>query len=267
MRKVVPTNEFLRITNDYVSKITQAQFEGWESIDFMNGNLLIKIIKMGIKKVFAPFYQKTTNRTWNFWPIRTLYVSMNPDNFLDHSKEYIRNLLKASGFNLNEPILLNQAFEANNPEGSFPFFDNPKAIILDRDPRDIYIQHQLMVSGEGRWLPKGDVNAFIAQYKHVRKGQNRIDDQNKLFINFEELIYDYDNTVNKILKFISCDRDRHKLKRKYFKPEKSVNNTKLFETYPQFESEIKHIEKELNEYIFPFENYPIIEKSGQPFNA
>lgn len=43
------------------------------------------------------------------------------------------------GADLSKPICLDQPFSGNNPENSFKFYNNPYAIIVDNDPRDLYL--------------------------------------------------------------------------------------------------------------------------------
>jgi hypothetical protein len=86
-----------------------------------------------------------------------------------------------------------------------------------------------------------------------------------IFFNFEELVYDYENTSKRVAEFVGVTERIHK--GEYFKPSHSRNNTQLFKKYTGFESDIKKIEKELPEYIFPFENYPDIEPEGGMFSG
>ena len=36
-------------------------------------------------------------------------------------------------------LVLDQPFSGNNPQASFPYFENPRAVVVDRDPRDYYL--------------------------------------------------------------------------------------------------------------------------------
>ncbi|WP_279276596.1 hypothetical protein [Enterococcus faecium] len=266
-KKIVDKSEFERISKKYISSLIQTNFRGLESIDTEVGSIPSIIVKLAFKKKIIPIYQHVTKSAYNFWPIRPIYVSIEPENFLEKTRNYVKELLLSTNVNLDGIILLNQAFEANNPKNSMKFFPNSKAILLDRDPRDLYIQHQLMESAEGRWLPRGDVDSFIIQYKQMRIGKIKNFDKDILSLQFENLIYDYENSLYKIKKFLNLEDAQHHKKKKYFIPEKSVNNTQLFKIYPQFENEILKIEKELKSFLFDFSNFEKIKRTGSPFNA
>ena len=75
-----------------------------------------------------------------------------------------------------------------------------------------------------------------------------------LFIQFEDLIYNYDAIVTQIENFVGCHN--HKYCKKYFDPDISINNTQLFNN-PQYQKnlkEIQYIEKNLSNYLFNFKN-------------
>ncbi|WP_436670058.1 sulfotransferase [Lactiplantibacillus plantarum] len=267
-KKLVDPSSFKSISNEYLDGLIQASFKGLESIDTETGSVGKMIIAMAFKKKFIPLFQKITKNPYNFWPIRDIYVSVLPENFLDKTKAYVNKLLEAAGFDLNGNILLNQAFEANDPEASMKFFENSKAIVLDRDPRDLYIQHQIMTSGEGRWLPSRNVEAFVEQFKSIRSGQIKVNSENVMFVQFEDLIFNYEKECNKIIEFCALEKKDHVFKGEKFNPYKSINNTNLIEVYPQFKNDIVYIEKELPEFLYDFKNTDTtIKRNGNPFNA
>ncbi|MBO0412386.1 hypothetical protein JZO81_15050 [Enterococcus hulanensis] len=267
LKKTLNPKDFMEVTYDFVNEITQSTYLGMQSLDLMEGNLIRKIIILAFKKFVIKYYQTITKRTYNFWPIRKNYVSIAPENFNEASKKYIDKILELSGFDLNQPILLNQAFSANSPQSSFQFYDDPKVIIVDRDPRDLYLQHEELLSGEGRWMPKHNVEAFVAQYLHVRKFQKRENTKNLLFLQFEDLIYKYDETVNAILNFIGSSTSKHINKKEFFKPELSISNTQLFNYYKGYEKDVEYIEKNLSTYIYDYSSKNMISRIVTPFNA
>ena len=113
----------------------------------------------------------------------------------------MRSLLKAMGFDLEKPILLNQPFEGNAPEQSFPFYDDPKALIVDRDPRDLYVAIEKIYK-EPCYHPRHDVKLFVEQYRQIRMHQKRENTERKLHIQFEDLVYNYDNVSKQIIEFL-----------------------------------------------------------------
>jgi hypothetical protein len=87
--------------------------------------------------------------------------------------------------------------------------------------------------------------------------ENQSNDENYrdtiLRIRFEDLIYEYSQTVEKIKSFIDC-KD-HIAQSTLFKPEISKANTNLAKRFPKYEQDIEYIEKTLPEWLFPFDSY------------
>ena len=97
---------------------------------------------------------------------------------------------------------------------------------------------------------------FIRYYKNVYKRVSTIDNPHVLKIQFEDLIYKYDDTVSKIENFIGLDPKSHIAKKKRFDPMISINNTQMFLKLLKYREKIGVIEKEMQEqlYDFPFEH-------------
>lgn len=264
INKPTDAKEYLKIVNKYISSITQTKFKGMESIDIASGNVIKNIINLGMKKIILPkLYEKRVGRPTFGWPNRDIFVSIEPENFYEASKEFIRDILKAMGADLTKPIVLDQPFEGNAPWNSFKFFDNPKAIIVDRDPRDLYLEAKHTLIAEGRFIPRQDVQSFCEYYRRIRTGQSKENTNEILLLKFEDLMYKYDECIDKIVDF--CDLGEHVRKKKYFNPTRSVNNTQLIRRYPEEREAIHYIENELTEYLYPFEEYQDVDTSGEVF--
>jgi hypothetical protein len=146
------------------------------------------------------------------------------------------------------------------------FFDNPLAIVVDRDPRDNYIFAKKFLLNKGRQIPTETVEKFVVYYRNMRKGMPYIIGSDKILnIRFEDLIYEYDESITKIMTF--CGLKEHTNPRTIFAPELSINNTQVFKRYPEYRKEIEYIERELPEFLYPFEKYPEIEVTGNMFSG
>lgn len=261
--KPIPRKEYERISEKFLNSIIQGEFIGVENYDFMNRSTLRDIMTLGFKKIIAKYYEKLLGRPYNFWPFRPIYISIEPEKFDEKARQFIRDIIEAMGFDLSRPVVLNQPFEGNCPENSFPFFDNPKAIIIDRDVRDVYAAHQKVYYGEGRHMPRENINTFITQYKGVRCHQPKINTENKIYIQFEEFILEYERVSQEIIKFL--DLKNHDNPKKFFNPARSINNIQIYKRYPDLRKDIEILEKELPEYCFDFSRYPEITHTGWSF--
>ena len=156
-----------------------------------------------------------------------MYYSVEPENFYEEAKKYINNILEAMGVDLSRPVCLDQPFEGNAPQQSFPFFDDPYAVVIDRDPRDLYLAGKYTKDPNFKFTPKKNVDDFIIYYKNLRKNQKN-DNQRILRVNFEDLIYCYEDSIKKIEEFLNLGE--HIREKQIFDPEKSINNTCLLYT-------------------------------------
>jgi len=249
-----------RIINEFLNKITQLSWRGGSaSMDFYLRSPLIKTITKAIHKFRLNKIYKNINKPFYYKKM----LSVIPDNFTEASKGFVSDFLSLKGIDYYNKekmfTIIDQAFTANDPVRCFKYFENPMAIIVDRDPRDYYIFVKNFLTGirNDSYLPYDNVNDFIKWFRLVRRHPAGLRDRNDvIFFNFEELVHDYENTVKKVSEFVGVTKHFHK--REFFNPEHFRCYTQLFKSDRKYESDIKTIERDLTEYLFPFENYPDI---------
>ena len=111
----------------------------------------------------------------------------------------------------------------------FHYFDDPYAIIVDRDPRDIYLIVKRISYLVGTFIPHDDVRDYVDYYRIIRRHQED-DEKRVLRIRFEDLVYNYDDTVQTIERFLNIRN--HDRIGSHFKPEVSITTTNLKRVYP-----------------------------------
>lgn len=259
-------------TNEFLDKIIQLSWKGGSPLlEIYFSSSTLRFIKKKMRAFLrrarlSGLLRKNMEKLFFY----KLDFSIMPENLDEASKFFIADVLKAMGINYNdkekEIIVLNQPFLSRDPLNSFKFFENPSAIIVDRDPRDNYLFFKYFLfqkAGLGA-VPLHNVDDYIKHYRLLRQSsQDLWKRKDVIRFNFEELVYDCENTVTKVTDFVGVAKRSHK--GEFFKPTHSRNNTQLFKRYPECKSEIKKIEQELKEYIFPFEKYPDIEPEGGMF--
>lgn len=253
---------FKRITKKFIDSIVQTEFIGMESIDVNSGAVMKNIVNLGMKKVILPKFERKLGHQTYGWPNRKIFVCVKPQNFYDAARAYIRDILTEMGADFKKTIVIDQPFEGNAPEQSYKFFDDSIAIVIDRDPRDLFLEEKYALNGEARFTPRRDVRDFVEYFKRVRTDTAKNSDR-VLVVRFEDMIYEYDKSVAQIEAFTNLHN--HKLKKKYFNPKRSINNTQLIRRHPEEIDNIRYIEKKLADYLYPFENYPDAEISGDVF--
>ena len=133
----------------------------------------------------------------------------------------------------------------------FNYFNNLKVVIVDRDPRDHYIDNYFYWR-EG-WIPL-DLDKYIALYRGIRKKLlSEQENPNVLRIKFEDAIYHYDEFAEQINAFLDLKKENHLFPKRNFDPAISIKNTCLWKRYPVPQSVLEKIERELPEFCYSFE--------------
>ena len=237
-----------RESKRYVDSLTEFSYQGYWSGDMMlmsSWQRFTYYFRRALNKFVPKRYKKPS--TWNYFPReKTLHCNLSEDEFIDLTRKYVGSLLRAMNPGNKEYVVLDQAVSAKNVSRYLKYFPcETKVIIVDRDPRDVFIEETLL---KGRVLPK-DANEFCKVYIDSR---TRVDCSNKnvLFIHFEDLVYHYEETKKKICDFVGLDITNHHAEKSGFDPAVSVKNTKLWEKHPEFEEQITIIENLLQEFLY-----------------
>ena len=70
-----------------------------------------------------------------------------------------------------------------------------------------------------------------------------------MYVNYEDLIFNYEQTVQELLSKLDVDPELHTKKKQYFDPAKSAKNVGIWKRMKD-SKEIKLIEKELKDYLY-----------------
>lgn len=85
----------------------------------------------------------------------------------------------------------------------------------------------------------------------MRESEKECKSNKVLRVKFEDLIYNYDDEVRKISKFLGFKDSEHINKKTRFIPEVSIKNTQLFRK-KEYQEESEIIEKKLAKYLYNF---------------
>lgn len=184
----------------------------------------------------------------------TCFAIPTADQFYNASREFLNKFYTAMGRNENN-ILLDQLVLPHNLFRLNRYFDDDvRIIVVERDPRDVYILNKYI------WMPNNnavpyplDCKQFCEMYKRIRDTAS-FNDSKILSIHFEDLIYNYDSSLNQIESFIGLDSSNHNNIRSCFNPDVSIHNTQLFKRKEFYDESIRIIESELSDYLYSFPN-------------
>lgn len=257
--------KFIISAKTFVDSITQLKWN-WYIND--STSLYSRYFKyLIIQKRIIPFIEKKLNRQIKCYPMKEVRFSVAPQNFSNAAKQHVRELLKIMGADFNHPVVLDQPFAGNNPQACFEFFDDPYAIVVDRDPRDNYVFANTKLIGKlPHFMPIQPVEDFVKYYRALRDNQPyKEDDDRVLRIQFEDMVYHYDEATSKIRKFLHLPENPNP--KMIFDPAISMPNTQVWKRFPQFAKDIEYIEKELPEYLFDYTGCPEPDINGKMFSG
>jgi len=185
---------------------------------------------------------------------KTINISIpSPELFYEAAKRFINAIINDLGIEKTN-LILDQLLLPHNLSRLNNYFDsNIKVIVVDRDPRDVFILNKYVWSKTGDIVPfPFEVNEFITYYQNIRKSETIVNDNNILRLHFEDLIYQYNQSMNTLYKFLNISSNRHMRKKSKFNPELSIKNTQTYKMDCVPKEEIQTIEKKLKDYLYPF---------------
>ena len=250
MYEKIFNKEFNNISNEYVNSLINLSWKGsWHDFDFRDRDFFSTIsyfVKRNIHKTFIKIFKK-----YYFKDFFNMYYSYpSPKRFEELTRNYLENLWKAT--KIKENILVfDQLVPVCNINKYIKYFNSIKIIVVDRDPRDLYVLNKYF--WEDEVVPTDNVDVFIEHFKLLREHQKfEKEDKNiVLKIKFEDTIYDYEKTLAKIINFLEI-KEEHINKFKYFNPQKSINITQIFKNNFINQNDIRKIEEKLSEYCYKF---------------
>lgn len=205
-------------------------------------------------------FQSIIKKASDSEPGRVRYSLVDGTRFYEATIDFLEKLLSVPGEGQTaHTIVMHNAFEPFNPGRPIRYFRDAKCIVADRDPRDIYMTSISYSEGFNDQVDlykqisgAHDIDVFIERFRMYRRNVRKDTDPpgRVLRLRFEDLIYNYDSTLNRIYEFLGESQATHIRKGEFFSPEVSRKNTRLWEgkNLP----EIKRIESELGGYCFEY---------------
>lgn len=241
--------DILQITEDYINELTDYTYH----IDFYHYKFKkpyfqyqLDRYRWGIERLSKGKW-KVANRN-----IEPCYFSKpTQEQFNKATKRYFNRLFEGHCSDDEKSfILLDQAIPSNNTQVIHRYFEKSKMIIVDRDPRDMFVDDILW--GENLDRDQMSVDAakkFIKRSRAMREGI--VLDEDILYVHFEDLVVGYDQTRLKVLDFLGLKESDHLRKKACLKPEVSIKNVGIWRKfYNECHDAIDLIGKELSDLCY-----------------
>lgn len=249
-KKIIGPN-FMKITDEYVNSLTNFNYDSyWYTHEEVNTKMFFKLL---IRK---PFKVLSRNKI-KFKKVLKYNDGMRiclptKEEFYNKSKKYINNIIEEISKGKKNVILDQLLLPFNLYRIDNYFDDKLKVIVVERDPRDVFMLNKYIWPQKQYCVPMPqDVDSFCEYYKRMRESEIKTDSNKVLRVKFEDLIYNYDKEIEKIKKFLGFKDSEHVAKKTRFNPEISIKNTQLFNN-KIYKEEISVIEEKLKEYLYDF---------------
>lgn len=243
---------FWKDTQDYIKELTQYQPDFyWYYQENTDVKMFFQLIARRIVRLL------TLNKVELKKPL--LYPQMwisyvTEEEFYQASKTYIYKVLNKLGLS-EKNIILDQLLLPFNLFRIDNYFDDDiEVFVIERDPRDMFLMNKYIYPTQNIQVPyPTDVREFCECYRNLRKSEKACTSKKVHRFRFEDFIYRYDETVAKVQKILQSEDTlpEHVAKKKFFVPEKSINNTQLFHD-KKYEEETRIIEQMLPEFLYDF---------------
>ena len=239
--------QFKEATEHFIDKITDYTYDCyWFFFDYK-----MSVLQNTVRKIKRKLNRKKfeSNMSKNMY-----FTTITREEFHEAVREYIDEVFSPIAEKKKaSTMVMDQAIPAQLPNKSADYFHNAKTIIVDRDPRDIYAELVRDEKLVGKDIKRtGDVMKFVKWHKAYRRGVEEYKkDPNILYLQFEDIVQNYDENIARILEFLGEDASIHneKLKKTLFDPSRSAKNIGIWRQYAKQE-EMNVLYHELQDYCY-----------------
>ena len=249
--KDVVGSDFKSLTENYINNIQQFNYPGyWYMHEEVDAKMFFKLF---IRKLFKIL----TSNKLKFKKVLKyndgMRISFIKDkDFYKYSHDYIYSIIEElsrgkKNLILDQFVLPFNLFRIDNY-----FDDRLKVIVVERDPRDVYVLNKYIWPLRGITVPMPtEAEEFCEFYQKMRESEKECDSNKILRVKFENLVYNYDSELERVMKFLGFTSKDHINKKARFNPDVSIKNTQLFRK-EEYKEEMEIIERKLKKYLYNF---------------
>lgn len=240
------------ISEEYINQLVDFTYHGWWLYDMLDRGKFYYFRKRISNKILKmTIWRNKPERTLNTMRNELTYCAHpSEEKFLKVTRKYIDELFAAGVPDKKfDRLVVDQLVPSTNIARFTRYFDDIKIFVVDRDPRDIYILEKYV--WQDGMIPT-DVETFCKWFLYTRDNRQKElqDSEHVMYLQFEDLVYHYEETVTKVEKWLGLEKNDHTETKKFFDPNKSIDNTRTWEKYDVSNDEIRYIEEKLGKYIY-----------------
>lgn len=244
-------DSYKKFTQEYIDELCDLKAKFWWHQDQIENGEVFRFIDRVANKLYRTIAHGDSmdGRCFSFLQANEQgYISIkNEEEFLNITRRYIDRLFSSVNTENMDFLIVDQLMPPTNVKRYIRYFNDVRVIIPDRDPRDIYITEKKYKWGV---FPAENVQTFCRWYELTRR--HRVYEQypaEAMLIRFEDLIYEYEKTLAKLVDFTGLDKNKHTEKFKYLDPSISKRNTNMIERFPELREDIDYIKQNLSMYL------------------
>lgn len=248
-------NAFAGLTDQFLKEITDfrrntcsySDYELVSSWKYYCRDLVKKFLRMEIYGNFGTRIRRN---------LRECPISfVSEEEFFQAARSYVAGYLEMVGPKDKKDWLFDHLLfpqDAIRVEKYFP--EDFRLIIVDRDIRDMFVLNKYIWKGMGftSSVYPEDPKEFARFWKRMRATEKRVESDRVLYVQFEDLIYRYEETVKKIEAFTGLKAEDHLNPKTRLVPEKSIENTQNFRMHPEWEKECRIFKELVPEAVYSF---------------
>lgn len=249
--KVTAGNEFQKYYQEFLNEITTYDFPGyWYWNEYPDAKMITKLVLVKPFKIL--FHRIHEFKKITRYDDRMRIAFFRPELFYPAAKKFIYQIIGMIAKNKPNVILDQLLLPFNLYRVDDYFDDDTYVIVVERDPRDVFLLNKYIWTKKGITVPMPmDVHMFCKFYRDMRESEHPCTSKKVLRVRFEDLVYRYEESVERIQNHLGFKAQDHILKKQRFDPALSIKNTQLFHN-PKYQEEVKVIEEELQEYLYDF---------------
>ena len=235
-------------SREYVHELTELCCRSrWRYDRMDNGPLFYTVAALVANKLSKNRQKKAVRKLRDFilmlWGQKGYFTALSREKFLCATRNYTSALLRAGNRDNCGFAAVKNMIPAKNAARYLNYFENCCAVVLDRDPRDIYIADFTNAHSHC------DPETFCRWYRitHGAEPGGPV-----LHLWLEELVYDYANAERRLAEYVGLDAGKHTRRYSRFDPRQETERTRLWLRHPELNAEIRYIEQELAELLCPY---------------
>jgi len=132
-------------------------------------------------------------------------------------------------------------------ERNMEYVPNLKTIVVYRDPRDVFAY---ACRNNVEWIPHTNSKIFVSWYNQMLSKFNKMEKQQYYVVQFEDLVYNYENCIQGIEMYLELSTKCHINKKCNFNPNVSMQNIGIWRQDLDRKKDYEYIYSELNDYCY-----------------